>query len=100
MYVLLWEFLVRAECKAEFEAIYGPQGEWARLFRHSHGYQHTILLHDSNAGSRYITLDFWTSREAYDQFQREHQAEYQALDERCADLTAKEAMLGEFEVVS
>ena len=100
MYVIMWEFLVRAECKDEFEAIYGPQGEWARLFRGSEAYERTELLHDLSPALRYVTLDFWTSRQAYEQFQREHHAEYQALDERCAKLTVKETRLGEFEAVS
>ncbi|HEU5337172.1 MAG TPA: antibiotic biosynthesis monooxygenase [Terriglobales bacterium] len=99
MYVVVWEFIVRAECKDEFEAIYGPQGEWARLFRRGDGYERTDLLHDRSGALRYITLDFWRSCEAYERFQREHRAEYQALDERCGHLTVKETRIGQFEVV-
>lgn len=100
MYLIVWEFVIRAECKDEFESVYGPHGEWVRLFGRSHGYQRTLLLHDSNASSRYITLDFWASRQEYERFQREHEAEYRTLDERCADLPVKETRLGEFEAVS
>lgn len=100
MYVLVWEFIIRAECQDEFQAIYGPQGDWARLFRRSEGYERTELLHDASGALRYITLDYWKSRQAFEHFQREHRAEYQALDNRCAHLTEKETRVGEFEVVS
>jgi len=96
MYVIVWEFIIRAECANEFEAIYGPQGDWARLFAKTEGYRQTQLLRDTNHPLRYVTLDFWTSREAHDRFRREHEQEYMALDERCERLTVKENKVGEF----
>ena len=96
MYVILWEFIIRAECAKEFEAIYGPQGDWAALFAKAQGYKETQLLRDINNPVRYVTLDFWTSREAHERFRREHEQEYMALDERCERLTVKEQNLGEF----
>jgi heme-degrading monooxygenase HmoA len=96
MYVIFWEFTIQAECAAEFEAIYGPQGEWAVLFAKGEGYRETKLLRDISNPSRYVTLDFWTSREAYERFRRVHKGEYMALDERCERLTVNEHKLGEF----
>ncbi|HET7747753.1 MAG TPA: antibiotic biosynthesis monooxygenase [Terriglobales bacterium] len=96
MYVIAWEFVVRADCGDEFEAIYGPQGEWARLFAEGEGYRETKLLQDTTNALRYVTLDFWTSQEAHDRFRRDHEQEYMALDERCERLTMKEHKLGEF----
>ena len=96
MYVILWEFIIRAECASEFEAIYGPQGEWAVLFAKGEGYRETKLLRDMSNPSRYVTLDIWTSREAYGRFRRAHESDYMALDERCERLTLGENKLGEF----
>ena len=96
MYVIVWEFIIRAECANEFEAIYGPQGDWARLFAKTEGYRQTQLLRDTNHPRRYVTLDFWSSREAHDRFRREHEQEYMALEERCERLTVKENKVGEF----
>ncbi|HKC72071.1 MAG TPA: antibiotic biosynthesis monooxygenase [Terriglobales bacterium] len=96
MYIIVWEFIIRAERAGEFEAIYGPQGDWARLFAKTEGYRQTQLLRDTGNPSRYVTLDFWTSREAHEGFRREHEQEYLALDERCERLTLKEHKLGEF----
>lgn len=96
MYVIAWEFIIRTECFVQFEATYGPQGEWARLFSQAEGYRETRLLRDITDPLRYVTLDCWQSRETYDQFRTTHAAEYKALDERCERLTKKEQMLGEF----
>src|SRR5579864_3209629 len=96
MYIIVWEFIIRAERAGEFEAIYGPQGDWAQLFAKAEGYRETQLLRDTSNPSRYVTLDFWTSREAYEGFRREHEREYLALDERCERLTLKEHKWGEF----
>ena len=96
MYIILWEFIIRAECAGEFEAIYGPQGEWAALFAKGEGYRETKLLRDVSNPSRYITLDFWASREAYERFRRAHELDYTALDQRCELLTLGEHKLGEF----
>jgi len=38
VYVIIWEYQVRAECVAEFEEIYSPAGMWAKLFQKSKGY--------------------------------------------------------------
>lgn len=96
MYVIVWEFIIREEFAGEFDAIYGPQGDWARLFAKSEGYRETRLLRDTTNALRYVTLDFWASREAHERFRREHEQEYMALDERCERLTVKEHKLGEF----
>ncbi len=96
MYVIAWEFIIRTECVAEFEAVYGPEGEWARLFFRAEGYGETRLLRDITDCGRYVTLDYWKSREAYDHFRTTHAGEYKALDKRCERLTVKEQKLGEF----
>lgn len=32
MYVIVWEFIIAVENAGEFEAVYGPDGKWAKLF--------------------------------------------------------------------
>jgi hypothetical protein len=56
-YIAVWEFQVKAECSVAFEEIYGPEGEWARLFRQSPNYLGTELIRDMNQTGRYLTLD-------------------------------------------
>jgi heme-degrading monooxygenase HmoA len=97
--VCAWEFAVRPNCLAEFERLYGSNGEWARLFRRAPGFQRTELHRDRSQPTRFLTLDFWDSREACDRFRRAHAAEYAALDVRCETLTEREREIGRFEPV-
>lgn len=95
-FVVIWEFSVEPEARPAFEKAYGPNGNWAQLFRHSSGYLGTHLLHDVERPGRYLTLDRWVSREAMLAFKQAHAAEYQALDRQCEALTKQELLVGEF----
>ena len=98
-YLILWEFRPRPGRDREFEIAYGPRGEWAALFEKGDGYQGTQLLRDLLDSSRYLTLDRWVSREAFETFRRLHADAYEALDRRFEELTSHEAALGSFEAV-
>jgi heme-degrading monooxygenase HmoA len=93
-YVYVWEFRVRPEKAAIFEQTYGPNGDWAALFRRAAGYVGTLLLKDRAVANRYLTVDRWQSEAAYNQFRERFAAEYRALDERCEALTLEERSLG------
>lgn len=95
-YATLWEFTVAATRQAEFESHYGPDGSWARLFRLADGYVGTELLRDRANALRYLTIDRWTSREAWQAFRRAHGGEYERLDRELEPLTTHEAPLGEY----
>ncbi len=43
-----------------------------------------------------LTVDYWISKSACDEFQKKFSAEYEALDKICASLTEKENSLGSF----
>ena len=96
-YLAIWEFEIKPESRAQFEEIYGPDGAWARLFRQSPDYLGTKLTRDLTCPRRYLTLDYWTSREAFHGFKQAHAAEYETLDRQCESLTEREVMVGEFE---
>ncbi|MBZ5546901.1 MAG: antibiotic biosynthesis monooxygenase [Acidobacteriia bacterium] len=96
-YLAIWEFEIKADCRAQFEEVYGPDGAWAQLFRQSPDYLGTKLLCDLTRPGRYLTLDSWSSREAFHTFKQAHAAEYETLDKQCEGLTEGEAMVGEFE---
>jgi len=95
----IWEFRVKPQHLAEFEAAYGPEGDWLRLFRTDPGYLGTELLRDREDPFRFITVDHWTSREACRAFRERCRPEYEALDGRCAGFTASERHLGDFDTV-
>jgi heme-degrading monooxygenase HmoA len=98
-YLVIWEFRVRAGMEARFEEAYGPQGDWARFFARDGGFVRTELNHDLKDSRRYVTLDFWVSREAYENFRRQYSSEYGALDQEFEQMTEKELEVGKFERV-
>src|SRR5579863_1087932 len=100
-HLVVWEFQVRSGMKKRFEKMYGPEGEWTRLFEQDASYVGTYLIHHLKAGKQrgergYLTLDVWTSRRAYNKFRKDHRAEYKALDRRCEKMTKSEREVGRF----
>jgi len=98
MYLIVWEFWPKRKKEREFARVYGPEGEWVTFFRKGVGYLDTLLCEDLESMGRYMTIDRWNSREAYDTFCRLHREEYDAIDRRCENLTGKELLIGRFEV--
>jgi heme-degrading monooxygenase HmoA len=96
MYVVIWKFRVRQGAEGAFAAMYGPSGGWATLFRTSPGFLGTELLRDLEGARRYLTIDRWQSRDAYDSFRRDRRAEYDALDHEGASFTNVESLVGDF----
>ena len=100
MFLALWEFEVKSGCEERFQSVYGPSGDWVRLFRTDPRFIETRLLHDPAEPTRYITLDFWQSRSAYESFKELHGAAYSTLDKSSESLTRRERCLGSFETSS
>jgi hypothetical protein len=44
MIAILWRYRVKPEHRGDFERAYGPDGDWANLFRRHPGYLGTELL--------------------------------------------------------
>ncbi len=82
MFRTTWIFDVDPSEQAAFEAMYGPKGDWVRLFERYEGFKETVLLREAEGGSRYATIDVWTSAEAYQNFLDRAAEEYKALGER------------------
>jgi heme-degrading monooxygenase HmoA len=99
MYVIIWEYQVKAEHSVEFEKIYGVTGAWVDLFHKQKGYLGTELLRDPQDRKRYITIDRWDSRRAYESFLSQWKKEYDVLDKRCEEVTMQESMLGKWETI-
>ena len=86
---------MRPEHVAEFEAAYGPGGDWARLFfRHPH-YLGTELLRGRDGV--YLTIDRWRSEAGFDEFIAQHRADYRALDAATEGWTLEEEKIGVWE---
>ena len=94
MHAVLWRYRVAPGREAAFEALYGADGDWARLFRASPDYLGTQLWRDADQPDAYLTIDRWTSRAAYEAFLEARRADYAALDARGDALTVEEERLG------
>jgi len=98
-YMYMWEYMVAPDKLGEFERVYSPEGEWARLFSRAAGYIRTELHRDTTDPGRFVTIDYWESESAWNTFRAEFAASFEDLDRRCADLTTRETELGRFEPV-
>ncbi len=96
---ILWEYRVPAAMRSEFERHYNRDGAWAELFRRDSGFRGTTLLRDPEDAARYLTIDGWDDRAAYQRFRQGFGAEYAALDRQMEALTESERHLGSFESV-
>jgi hypothetical protein len=94
MFVAVWRFTTSDA--AAFEEHYGPNGTWAQLFRRDANYVRTDLL---RGDGMYLTLDWWTSRAAYERFRVAYAADYAEIDRLCEEVTTGEEKIGEFDVV-
>jgi len=99
-YVTVWEFLVKPGSENTFEQVYGPEGDWVRLFRRAEGHVTTELYRDTKTARRYLTVDCWVSLVAYEAFRRQFAEEHKLLDAACESLTEKETPLGAFQPVA
>jgi heme-degrading monooxygenase HmoA len=96
-FAYVWEFQVAAGLQPEFERHYGTDGTWVDLFRQHPGFLGSSLLQDRANPLRYVTIDRWRNKEAFQDFRAQFAAQYEALDALCERLTVKERSLGRLE---
>jgi hypothetical protein len=60
MIAIMWQFDVKAGREAEFEQLYGADGAWTTMNRHTRSYLGSSFLHDQNRVSRYIVIEYWS----------------------------------------
>jgi heme-degrading monooxygenase HmoA len=83
----------------EFERAYGSDGDWTRFFRAGQGYVGTEVLKDVEQPGRYLVVDRWESRDAYNAFVAEHREDYMRRVDETAYLYDQELRFGTFENV-
>jgi heme-degrading monooxygenase HmoA len=89
-FLRVWQYDVAEGREAEFERMYAGDGPWARLFAHSDGFLGTELFRNVDAPRQYVTVDRFTSVEAWTRFSELYAAEYSELDRRGEGLTVSE----------
>ena len=98
MHVIIWQFEVHPTKKREFVSAYGPEGDWARLFKQADGYCGTDLMQSADRPDDFITIDRWAGAEDFANFRKRFSDRYSALDARFSNLTVIEKKIGTFEL--
>jgi heme-degrading monooxygenase HmoA len=97
VFVRIWQYDVAEGHEQEFERIYAADGDWATLFAVSHGYVGTELYRCIGTSGRYITVDRFSSAEAWHRLLDEHGARYAELDRLAEATTSTERELIAFD---
>jgi heme-degrading monooxygenase HmoA len=98
-YPILREFRPKPEKESQFRTVYRCRGVWARFFHTSPGLLGTQLFRDSKDLHRFVMLDRWLSREAFEKFRLANLSESQDLDICCESFTSRELPRGSYETV-
>ena len=94
VHIRVWEYEVPEPKVGAFIAAYGESGDWAQLFGQAEGYLGTDLYRGTGgAASRFVTVDRWTSAEAWSAFLEVWADSYQRLDAALADLSSSQHAL-------
>lgn len=97
MYIVLTEFVAKEGKVAEFEDYFGSAGKRAEVLQNGEGFMSTELLRDKGAKLRYVTMDRWVSKDAYDDFGIEFESENSDLVRAGEELSSKQALIGALE---
>lgn len=98
-FAYVWVYSVRPEQLDDFLKLYSCEGEWVELFQRAEGFVRTELARDATDPDRYMTIDYWSSREARDQFRIDFAGEFAALDAAGEQFTVDERFIGDFEIL-
>ena len=96
MIAIMWQFDVKAGHETEFERLYGADGAWTAMNRHTRSYLGSSFLHDQSRSSRYIVIEYWSEMLVYEQHRTFRSAAIVSLEERSRTLVDSVEPLGVF----
>jgi len=67
MIAIMWQFDVKPGREAEFEKLYGDDGEWTVLNRTARSFLGNSFLRDQSRPSRYVLIEYWSEMLVYEQ---------------------------------
>jgi quinol monooxygenase YgiN len=96
---IVWRFDVRPGCETEFEQVYGVDGEWTSMNRHSRSYLGTSFLRDQSRKGRYLLIEYWSEMLVYEQHKVYRRDEIARLEARRDALLVSTEPMGVFSVL-
>jgi len=82
MIAIVWQFTVKPGREAEFEQLYGVDGEWTTMNRQTRSYLGSSFLRDQNDASRYLLIEYWSEMLVYEQHRSYRSAARAAFEAR------------------
>ncbi|SMD32567.1 hypothetical protein SAMN04488029_0915 [Reichenbachiella faecimaris] len=95
MYRVIWRYRVESERIKDFLKVYDSKGDWVQLFSKSPDYVKTELFCETETNQMFITIDYWTSKEAYQEFYKKHKKEVDLIDALGDNMTSLEERVAE-----
>ena len=96
MIAIVWHFDVKSGNEPAFEKLYGAEGEWTALNRHTRSYLGTSFLKDQNQSSRYIVIEYWSEMLVYEEHRSYRSSAIDALEQKRDALIQSVEPLGVF----
>jgi quinol monooxygenase YgiN len=96
MIAIVWQFAVKRGQEAEFEKLYGADGEWTAMNRHTRSYLGTSFLRDQTESTRYLVIEYWSEMLVYEQHRTYRSDGIKSLERRRATLVESVEPLGVF----
>jgi quinol monooxygenase YgiN len=96
MIAVVWQFDVKDERKAEFEELYGANGEWTTINRQTRSYLGSSFLRDQNRSARYLIVEYWSEMVVYEQHRAYRPEAITSLEARRDEMVQSVQPLGIF----
>ena len=96
MIAIMWQFDVRNGRETEFEQLYGADGAWTAMNRHTRSYLGSSFLRDQNRSYRHIVIEYWSEMIVYEQHRSYRSDAISSLEERRTALVESVEPLGIF----
>jgi len=96
MIAIMWQFDVKRGQEAAFEQLYGVDGEWTAMNRHTRSYLGSSFLRDQNLPSRYIVIEYWSEMVVYEQHREYRSDAIRSLEAHRTTLVESVEPLGIF----
>jgi hypothetical protein len=96
MIAIAWQFEVKNGREAEFEELYGADGEWTAMNRQTRSYLGSSFLRDQNRGSRDSVIEYGSEMLVYEQHRTYKSTAITSLEQRSAALVDTVEPMGIF----
>ena len=95
MIAMVWQFDVKPGREADFERLYGADGEWTNVSRRSRSFLGSSFLRDFSS-PRYVLIEYWSEMLPYEKHYAAMRDELAALEKSRQEMLDGAVPLGLF----